>query len=555
MAPIPRNQLCPCGSGKKYKKCCLNAVPAPPVAQADGAAGDIDAALKQAVALQQSGQGEAADALLRGLVAQHPGQSDAWHLLGLSCYRRRAFAEAIAHVQQAIEINPKHPVYPNNLGVIYKDDNRFEAAVAAFQQAIALASDYAEAYNNLGTVLKAQGAFLEAVPAFRQAIRLNPQSVEAYSNLGSTYKDLADFVAAEHWHRAAIALDPNYSAAYNNLGRVFEAQNRTAEAIDCYRKAIALDPEKVDLQHNLSLLLLVRGEFLEGWRHYESRFHPVRNSRNTVPPKVPFPRWQGEDLNGKSLLVWKEQGFGDEIQFCRYVPLLKHRGARHITWVCKPPLKPLLQTLPGLDLLLSDGETFARHDFWTFPLSLPHVFGTTLETLPVFAQYLWPLPERVAEWQTRWPAGEGLRVGLVWKGAKLHQNDANRSLAHLSLLSPLLSVPGVQCVSLQKGQGEEEAAALGVPDLAAGIRDFADTAAIVAQLDLLIAVDTAVVHLAGALGKPVWVMLPFAPDWRWLQDRSDSPWYPNTRLFRQPAPGDWASVIAQVKQALSAKAT
>ncbi len=302
--------------------------------------------------------------------------------------------------------------------------------------------------------------------------------------------------------------------------------------------------------------MLARGAFEDGWPLFEARRDP-RSPEALPAPALPFPEWTGEPLDGKSLLVWFEQGFGDEIQTARYVPWLKDRGAARVSLVCKPQLAQLFATLPGVDAVIpaSGHAQIDPHDYWVPPFSIPYRAGARLETIPAEIPYLAATLDRRVRWDRALPPGD-LRIGLAWRGSAALKNDANRSLAGLSTLAPLWSVPGAVFVSLQKGSGEEEAdkAPPGQPiiPLGAGIADFADTAAIIDQLDLVISVDTAVAHLAGALGKPCWVLLPrIGTDWRWLRDRDDSPWYPTLRLFRQGEGETWDAVIVRVAEALA----
>ncbi|GAB6141370.1 tetratricopeptide repeat protein [Methylosoma difficile] len=511
--------------------------------------------LQSGLAHQQEGRLSEAEAIYRHVLLVEPAHPDALHLLGLLAHQVKNYPLAIRLISMAMVIQPNNPFLYNNLGIAFKEQDKVDEARDNYQKAIALKSNYAQAYNNLAALQKEQGDLEGAIGNFKKALAFEPDYVEAHSNLGSCYNDLGNLFLAAESHQRAIAINPEYAPAYNNLGRVYEAAGELDKAIACYRNAIALKPDYVDLQHTLALLLLKFGEFQEGWRHYESRYHPDRKNRNTVPPNVPFKQWQGELLFGKSILIWPEQGFGDEVQFCRYAQVLKNRGAAQVTLVCKKPLKPLFETLPGVDQLLSaDSVAVKHHDFWVFLLSIPLYCQTTLDSIPVYPHYLSALPERIEFWKPKLPKAS-LRVGLVWKGARLHKNDLNRSLAHLKMLSPLFDIPNIAFVSLQKGQGEDEALGMPLTHLGSAIQDFADTAAIIAQLDLVICVDTVAAHLAGALGKPVWVLLPFAADWRWLLNRVDSPWYPSLKLFRQNQPGEWADVLVSVRSHLEAWAS
>ncbi|MRR49706.1 MAG: pilus assembly protein PilF, partial [Rhodocyclaceae bacterium] len=272
-----------------------------------------------------------------------------------------------------------------------------------------------------------------------------------------------------------------------------------------------------------------------------------------------YPQWQGEPLDGKSLVVCTEQGFGDNIQFARYAPLIKARGASRLTFVVPAPLQTLFLSISSIDSVVSDFNSLPPHDFWVFPLSLPFLFGTTVDSIPNSLPYLHPSPDLLAFWRDRLPPAS-FSVGLVWKGNPDHANDTNRSLPSLASLAPLWSVPGVTFISLQKGQGEDEASSppplQPLFPLGHLLRDFADTAAVISQLDLIICVDSAIAHLAGALNVPCWVLLPsVGTDWRWLRDRSDSPWYPSAlRLFHQSSPNDWQQTIQIVASSLTANA-
>jgi hypothetical protein len=407
----------------------------------------------------------------------------------------------------------------------------------------------------LGNLFKETHRLEEAEKFYRQAIRIQPRYPDAYINLGNLLKETQRFEEAEASYRKAIAISPGFSISYYNLGSLLVSRKRLEEGEAAYRQAIAHRPDYADAAWNLSLLLLSQGRYQEGWPLHEARYAPGFTHTNTIAPPGLFPQWQGQPLTGKSIFVLPEQGLGDQIQFIRYLPLLKEMGTTAITIACPPPLKPLLETLPGTDAVITNGEAFSDHDYWTFPLSLPGLCGTTLDSIPAQLPYLSADPARIQSWRPRLPSS-GLRVGLVWKGSAGHKNDKHRSLPGLEALAPLWSIPGISFVSLQKGQAEDEArhppANQPLLHLGSDIQDFADSAAIISQLDLLISVDTAAAHLAGALGKPCWVLLSaVGTDWRWMHDRTDSPWYPQVmRLFRQQQADDWQSVIIDVTSAL-----
>ncbi|MDD5118512.1 MAG: tetratricopeptide repeat protein, partial [Sulfuricurvum sp.] len=345
----------------------------------------------------------------------------------------------------------------------------------------------------------------------------------------------------------AVQLDPQYTEAYRNLGMMYKALHRYEEAETAYKEALKITPDCVRTQANLGYLLLELGRYPEGWPLYETRYDPRINP--TFPAyEFSFAQWRGEPLRGKTILLVSEQGYGDDIQFVRFAALLKERGAR-ITLMCKQPLQRLFSILPEIDHLIDMTETPQKHDYWNFLLSVPLYLGTTMETIPDRLPYLQILPEWSNEKLTL-PVG-GFKVGLVWKGSAEHGNDSNRSLPRLGMLEPLWSVPNVTFVSLQKEMLSDNQTKQ--PIIEREIDDFADTAVLISQLDLVICVDTSIAHLCGALGKTCWVLLPFIGcDWRWMNDRDDSPWYPKVmRLFRQTNPNKWDETIAKIVLELS----
>ncbi|MES2353485.1 MAG: tetratricopeptide repeat protein [Pseudomonadota bacterium] len=500
-----------------------------------------------------------AEECYRQAVTLNPNFEEAYHNLGNMLIQRNQPDEAEKCYRQAISLNAHNTQALSNLGLLLAKRKQTEEAERCYRQAIAIDPSDAEAHSNLGLLLTNTKQYDDAEYAFRLAISINSNVSEIHANLGNLLAKRRRNEDAEKCYRQAITINPNSAAAYCNLGVLLADQWRDEEAERGFRQAIALNPDYGLARLNLGYLLLSQGNWEEAWAYHEVRYVRDSPDQETIFPDIPFPQWQGETLLGKSLVVWLEQGYGDVINFCRYIPLLKAEGATHITIVCRPSLKPLLETLTGVDTLLDadNAEALPLHDYWTFLLSIPYRRKTTVDTVPHQIPYLSASPERIAEWTPRLP-NNGLRVGLVWKGNPTHNNDAQRSLSHFSVLAPLWSVPGINFISLQKGQGEDEAQYPSEEQpllhLGSDVRDFSDVAAIVTQLDLVICVDTAIAHLAGALGKPCWVMLPiYKTDWRWLRNRNDSPWYPATmRLFRQQKPDDWAAVIMNIKEALVA---
>jgi Flp pilus assembly protein TadD len=505
--------------------------------------------------LEETGRLLEAEAGYRRALELKPDYASAHNNLGVLLAKLGRLPEAEIAYRRALELRPDYADAYNNHGNLFLQTNRLLEAEAAYRRAIELRPDYANAHNNLGNLLLRTNRLPEAEAVYRRALALKPNYANAHANLGVLLSTLRRLPEAEAAYRRALELKPDHIDAHNNLGHVLRETRRLPAAEAAYRRALELKPDFADARWNLGLLLLALGRYAEAWPCYESRYDPSRKEVVTEIPDLPYPQWRGEPLLGKSLVILPEQGFGDEIQFARYVPLLKMLGAARVTLVCPCSLNTLLSTVAGADAVTNVGQPLPTHDYWAFALSLPLHVGTTLANIPGTLPYLHAPPDLLAQWGEQLPT-RGLKVGLVWKGSPALKNDASRSLPGLAALAPLWAVPGITFVSLQKGQGEEEArnAPPGQPllHLGANIRDFADTAAIVAQLDLVICVDTAIAHLAGALGRPCWVLLPiYGTDWRWLLDRVDSPWYPSVmRLFRQSRLDDWPETICEVAAAL-----
>ncbi len=427
-----------------------------------------------------------------------------------------------------------------------------DGAESSFREAVRISPDFAEAYANLGFLLAKRGLPEEAEFCYRRSIALNAGNSQTHLNFGAFLANQKRFEEADIAYRQSIMLDPQSPAAWSNRGVLYAVMKREEEAEQCYRTALQLDDSYTKARFNLSYLLLRQGRFEEGWYCREA------NSRyDALAASIACPRWQGEELSGKSLLISFEAGHGDMIQFCRYAKVLKAQGVAQITMICHPGLKSLFTTLDWVDAIVSLDEKgqVSGCDFWTPLLSIPYYCKTRINSIPAALPYLHALPDKIAKWKPILPADD-ICVGLVWKGNPNFENDADRSIPGLNLLAPLWTVANVYFISLQKGAGQDEAghppAGQPIINLGPGIEDFADAAAIVASLDLVICVDTAIAHLTGALGKPCWVLLPYyKTDWRWLTGRSDSPWYPRVmRLFRQQEMGNWKAVIAEVSAAL-----
>jgi len=483
--------------------------------------------------------------------------------------------QAQAAYAKALELDPLNPTVHTNLGVLLAATRRPELALACHQRAIELDAANAAAHSNLGLVLVALHRDTEALEHQMRALALAPRSAQIHTNLGNVLARIGREPEAEHHLRQAVDSEPDNAAFHLNLGVLLADQGRDEEAERHLRRALSLRPGHALARLDLSCLLLAQGRFDEGWPMHEARHDPSLPDCGISPPNVELPCWSGESLAGKSLLIWPEQGLGDQIQFCRFVPALKSLGARHVTLACQRPLERLFESLPGVDRVVgadvvnnafhAEPAALADHDYWTFPLSLARQLGVRESNLPgAPIPYLSARSDHVLDWTRRQRLdakqhGTDLRVGLVWRGNPMHNNDAERSVADLQTLAPLWSVRAVRWVSLQTGAPAARVTESGTPGpwLALGpqLGDFADTAAALRTLDLLISVDTSIVHLAGAMGMDCWVMLPHRKtDWRWLRDREDTPWYPvGMRLFRQTKRGDWSGVVARLVEALRAR--
>ena len=395
-----------------------------------------------------------------------------------------------------------------------------------------------------------QGDLTAAEHAYRSVLDRDDRNGLAHNNLANLLRQCGRFREAEAHYCRALEQMPHSAEIRNNRAGTLERLHQYEQAEIEYRRALELKPDFAEARFNLGMLLLSAGRYTEGWQYYEARLEAFGEHGH-----LPFPQWNGEDLSGKTLLLLPEQGYGDTIQFIRYVPLLKARGTEKISVICKPVLAPLLRTVEGIDALVTDPQALHVHDYWASLMSLPQCMDTSVESIPAKIPYVGVFTNRLESWQARLP-NDGLRVGLVWKGNADHENDAQRSLSHFSDLAPLWSVSGIRFISLQVGDAETQADECKVlqPALCLGreIRDFGDTAAIIAHLNLVICVDTAIAHVAGALGVACWLMLPqTGVDWRWHRTGTGSPWYPNDMyLFRQREEG-WPALIEEVKDALA----
>lgn len=503
------------------------------------------------LALQGLGRRDEAEASFRRSLALLPDYAIAHNNLALVLRDQGKWNEAAASFRTAIAHKPDYLDAHLNLGLLLKEAGRWAEAETCLRRVVALRPGFAEAHDVLGVLLREQGRLPEAETCFREALRLRPDFPHALSNLGAVLQEQGRSGEAIDCYHQATALAPAFPQAHHNLGNALLDTGQVDAAIDRFRHALSLDPGNASIHANLANALLAQGRLTEGWQEYEWRWQIA----DMAAGRRPFtePQWRGEDAAGKTLLIHAEQGLGDTLQFCRYAPLAAARGLRVVLEV-QAPLRRLLASLPGVTQIVTQGETLPPFDLHCPMLSLPLAFGTTLETIPAATPYLAADPVQDAHWRGRLAAlpGPGLRVGVVWAGnPRLHAPRAaavnRRRSLDPALLSPLLAVPGAHFISLQK----DIPATPPLTDWMTEVTDMADTAALIAGLDLVISVDTSVVHLAGALGTPVWMLDRSDPCWRWLRGREDSPWYPGLRLFRQTARGEWGPVITRVAAELT----
>jgi len=504
--------------------------------------------------------------------------ADSLYLLGMAGFKTERFEMAERMMRRAIAINNRQAFYHSNLGSVLGAQGKFDASVACFERALELKPDHAEACFNLGNSYMAQKKMEEAAAAYQRALKLKPGYADAWCNLGGVYRQLTKLDEAVEcferalalvpdnpdlccslgdalhaqgkvdvaigWYKRTLALKPDHPKASNCLCNAFFDLGNLAESVAWCERALAIKPDFGDALMNQCLLQLLLGDYAKGWRNYEVRWTVY------APRLFAEPLWLGAPLKGASILLYAEQGLGDTLQFLRYVSLVQAAGGNVILDL-PVNLRRLAGQIPGLAALVSTGEPLPRFDCRCPLMSLPLAFGTTVETIPARVPYLFAPPEALETAAAlAWPA-TGLRVGVAWTGNPGHPKNRARSVP-LDLLEPLFGLEGIHFFSLQMGPAAAELAnrKARITDLAPVTTDMADTAAQMAQLDLIVSIDTSMAHLAGALARPLWLLLPSVPDWRWLLDREDCLWYPTARLFRQPITGDWPSVIEKVRVGL-----
>jgi tetratricopeptide (TPR) repeat protein len=536
-------------------------------------------ALNHAASLIREGKLDAAERLCLDILKTKPDDFDAVFLLGMVKARRRDHDGALACFDRALQSNPGSYEALYNRGATLEALRRHEEAIATYDDALIVNPGCADSLNNRGNALQALHRHVEAIDSYDRALRLKPDFSEALNNRGNallalrrhdealhSYDLALDFeptraeflnhrgVALEALQRysealesydKALSLKPAYAEALCNRGVTLQALNRNVDAMESYDKALSLAPDYANALWNKSLLLLLLGDFTAGWPLYEWRW---KRSDAPAVAERPEPLWQeGEAIRGKRVLLYAEQGLGDTIQFSRYTKLVAREGATVVLEVPRT-LAELLRGIEGASHVIATGEASLPCDLRCPLMRLPLLFKTSLATVPGEVPYLRADQERLAKWSAKLGPRRRLRVGLAWSGGALLRNDRNRSIP-LALLAALLRLP-IDWICLQKDIRDADRLEMDkhptLREFVEELDDFTDTAALIELCDLVISVDTAVAHLAGALDKPVWLLIPFAPDWRWLLDREDSPWYPTVRLFRQSAVGDWAQPIERI---------
>lgn len=474
-------------------------------------------------------------------------------LLAYQLERSGQSAEAERLYLDVLARNPRDACAPHQLGLIYRERGDLHRALEFMMRAVQADRASAQPLSNCAVILNELGRHREAIESCNRALVIDRRHVPALYNRGNALLALDRLDDALISYQRALELDPRHVDALFNLGNVLRELRRNQEALASYRKALAIRPDYADVHMNEALTLLRLGDFAAGWRKYEWRWRKPEIAANVWRAQQPL--WLGEPSPaGRTLLLHAEQGFGDTLQFVRYAPLVARQGARVVVEV-QPPLKPLVAATPEMGSVVGRGEPLPGFDLHCPLMSLPLAFGTELASIPATSPYLGVPPDRLAAWQARLQRKNRHLVALAWAGSRGYSHDHRRSLA-LERFAPLLALPGMHFVSVQRELGAGDAATLAahpqIDHVGDALGDFADTGAVLSMADAVISVDTAVAHLAGALGRPLFVLLAHSPDFRWLLDRDDSPWYPSARLIRQPRPGDWDSVIGRLREAIAA---
>jgi tetratricopeptide (TPR) repeat protein len=496
-------------------------------------------------ALDNQGRHEDALACYRAAIARDDTIAVTHYNMGNTLKNLDCPDQAHQAYERALHLNPRIPEAHHNLAIIHQERGELNEAHRQIRVALELRPRFPDALHTLGELFHTEEHFDEAIEAFQTALQEEPTAPRTWNSLGITYQSAERDQQALACYQRALACDPNHLHSLNNLGAVYLALGRPEEGIEHLQRLIELAPDYADAHWNLACCLLACGRYRDGWREYGWRW---RKNNPIEERHCHIPRWDGAPLAGRSILLWAEQGFGDTIQFIRYASLVVEQGGNVIVECQTPEISPLLESVAGVDKVIVRGEQIPTPDCQASLLSLPYLLGTTLESIPSPIRYLSVSNERRQRWANLIPKGEYFRVGLVWGGRQTLRN--RRRSCRLADFAPLTRLEGITWYSLQVGEQAEEAATppagMALQDLTPNIKDFADTAALIDHLDMVVTIDTSVAHLAGALGKPVRLLLPLAADWRWLTERIDTPWYPTMRLLRQQRAGDWHEVVTRL---------
>lgn len=498
-------------------------------------------------AFEKKGMPDEAIENYQKVIQLNPNFIDAHINLGNIFHMQGRFGEAIRYYRKILDQIPDNAEIYQNLGIALHDQGQINEALACYQKVLRLRPDAVDALNNIGFILKEKNQFHNAIGFFQKALQFNPEHIEVLNNLANAYQANSQIDDALKYYQKAVQLQPDHAESHAGFGTALYENAQFENAIVHYQKAIQLKPDYVDPHFNNALALLLLGKFREGWKEYEWR----RKTKDFIAlcPQFTQPIWSGKDSPDSVILIYAEQGFGDTLQFIRYAPLVVQHGAT-IVFECQKELKPLLQTIEGIHHVFSQGEPLPEFDIQSPLLSLPLAFNTTLETIPAKVPYIKADVSLTEQWSKKIRRKNlKFNIGLVWSGNPKYGRDRYRSLS-LQSFSCFTQIEYACFYSLQKGSAAEQAknppSGMNLIDLTEDIHDFSDTAAFIENLNLIISVDTAVAHLAGAMGKPVWTLIPFIPDWRWMLHRTDSPWYPTMKLFRQSSPDTWDDVISKI---------
>lgn len=512
---------------------------------------EADRAIGVAVQHHRAGRLDEAEKLYRKVLVAYPSHPDALQLLGV-CFGMKGDAQkAVDLIARALVIRPDAPEILANYGQFLRALGRVPESVTAFARALDLNGNDPGIHNGYGVSLAELNDHEGAIREFRRAIQLNANLADAHNNLAAALNAAGRLDEAMTEIRIAMSMNPRLPGIHSNMGNILVAMGKYDEAIATISEALKLHPNDPKLHANLALPYLVTGDFVHGWREYEWR---VRVTEIVGRRQFSKPRWDGAKLDGKKILIHTEQGFGDAIQFARFLPRVAELAGSVILEL-SPKLTRLFTGFPGVAQIVERNTPLPEYDLHCPLMSLAGIFAVTEKTIPRDVPYLRADPETAAKWKTRFGSDDGrLRVGLAWAGLPDHRNDRNRSMK-LEILGPLASANDAAFYSLQLGPLAAQAAnpppSMQITDWTADLTDFAETAGLMDNLDLIVTVDTAVAHLAGAMGKRVYVLIPKVPDWRWMLERTDSPWYPTMRLFRQTVAGNWTDAVQQAAAALA----